>query len=68
MRLEERGGLVTVTVVTNVSPGGQAEEAGVVVGCTVVGINGERYLGYAHTIASLQHGRRPITVTMEHAS
>ena len=35
MRLDERGGYVPVSVVTNVVPGGQAEQAGVEVGCLV---------------------------------
>ena len=64
MRLDERGGYVPVSVVTNVVPGGQADQAGVEVGCLVVGVNGERFLSHAHTIATLQHGKRPVKVRM----
>ena len=49
---------------TCAAQGGQAASAGVEVGCTVVGINGEQYLSYAHTIATLQHGRRPVSVRL----
>ena len=64
MRLDERGGYVPVSVVTNVVPGGQAEQAGVEVGCLVVGVNGERFLSHAHTIATLKHGKRPVKIRM----
>jgi predicted metalloprotease with PDZ domain len=53
-----------VSVVTNVLSGGQAELAGVEVGCTVVGVNGERFISHAHTIATLQHGKRPIKMRL----
>jgi len=66
MRLEERGDyrLVPVSVVTSLVPCSQAEAAGVVVGCTVVGVNGERYINHAHTVATLKHGRRPVKLRM----
>jgi hypothetical protein len=62
--LEEKGfgtgrGFSTVE---KVASQGQARENNVSVGCVVVGLNGEKYLGHAHTIASLKHGRRPVTV------
>ena len=56
MRLEERGGLVALSVVTAVDAAGQAADAGVDVGCVVLGVNGERYLSHAHTAATLKHG------------
>ena len=37
-------------------------ELGVREGCTVVGINGEEYLSHAHTVATLKHAKRPVTV------
>ena len=43
MRLDERGGLLPVSVVTNLVPNGQAALAGVEIGCIVMGINGERW-------------------------
>ncbi len=44
MRLDERGDYrcVPVSIVTSLEPNGQAALAGVEIGCTVVGINGER--------------------------
>ena len=45
MRLDERGGLLPVSVVTNLVPNGQAALAGVEIGCIVMGINGERFVG-----------------------
>ena len=62
MRLEERGGLVPVTVVVSVVAGGQAMEKAVNVGCTVIGINGERYISHAHTVATLKHAKRPVMI------
>merc|ERR1712146_196802 len=35
MRLDERGGLIPVSLVTHVVPQGQADQAGIVIGCTV---------------------------------
>eukprot|EP00635_Sarcinochrysidales_sp_CCMP3193_P014145 CAMPEP_0118889448 /NCGR_PEP_ID=MMETSP1166-20130328/371_1 /TAXON_ID=1104430 /ORGANISM="Chrysoreinhardia sp, Strain CCMP3193" /LENGTH=565 /DNA_ID=CAMNT_0006828039 /DNA_START=115 /DNA_END=1812 /DNA_ORIENTATION=- len=66
MRIEERLGLVPVTVVTHVDPKGQAFTRGVRVGCTVQGLNGERYLSHAHTAATLRHGKRPIDARLRH--
>jgi len=67
MRIEERVGLVPVTVVTSVDPRGQAFRAGVRVGCTVQGLNGEKYLSHAHAAATLRHGKRPLTARLRHA-
>ena len=68
MRLEEmaltsaEGGLKYVSQVLQVTSGGAAEAQGVLDGCVVVGINGERALGHAHTVATLKHGKRPVAV------
>ena len=68
MRLEERtvtsmeGGLKYVCQVLQVTPGGGAEKEGVVDGCVVVGVNGERFISHAHTVATLRHGKRPVIV------
>mmetsp|Transcript_32715 Transcript_32715/g.114955 ORF Transcript_32715/g.114955 Transcript_32715/m.114955 type:complete len:527 (-) Transcript_32715:51-1631(-) len=67
MRIEERVGLVSVTVVTDVAAGGQAHRLGVKVGCTLLGFNGERYLSHAHAAAVLQHGKRPVAVRLRFA-
>jgi len=64
MRLDERGGIVPVSVVTSLVPQGQAALAGVEIGCTVIGINGERYLGHAHVVATLKHGKRPMKMRL----
>ena len=66
MRLEERGGLVALSVVTHVADGGQARDAGVQLGCVVLGVNGERYLSHAHTTATLKHGKRPVMVRLRY--
>jgi predicted metalloprotease with PDZ domain len=67
LRLEERNMVVGsqvkfVSVVTSVTSGGVAEGEGVEEGDVVVGINGERFLSHAHAVATLKHGRRPVTV------
>lgn len=66
MRLDERGDwrLLPVSLVTSLVPQGQAALAGVEIGCTVVGVNGERYISHAHTISTLKHGRRPIKLRL----
>lgn len=61
-RFEERGGLNPVSVVVAVAPKGQAETKGVSIGCTVVGISGEKFLSHAHTVSTLKHAKRPLTV------
>lgn len=67
MRIEERIGLVPVTVVTHVDPKGQAFQAGVRPGCTVQGLNGEKYLSHAHCAATLRHAKRPLTARLRHS-
>ena len=67
MRLEERGGLVPLTMVTSVAVDGQAAAAGISPGCVVLGVNGEQYLSHAHTTATLIHGRRPVELRLRHA-
>mmetsp|Transcript_1407 Transcript_1407/g.1835 ORF Transcript_1407/g.1835 Transcript_1407/m.1835 type:complete len:536 (-) Transcript_1407:235-1842(-) len=67
LRLEERLGLIPVSVVTLIQPGSQAEKAGISIGSTLQGINGEKYLSHAHTTATLRHGKRPILVRFRHS-
>jgi len=68
MRLEEMAvtsrerGLMYVCQVLQVTPGGAAEKEGVVDGCVVVGVNGERFISHAHTVATLRYGKRPVVV------
>jgi len=68
MRLEEmpltsrEGGLKYVCQVLQVTSGGAAESKGVRDGCCVVGVNGERFISHAHTVATLKHGKRPVLV------
>lgn len=57
-----REGLKYASEVTSVTEGGAAEGQGVEEGWIVVGINGEKYLSHAHTVATLKHGKRPVTV------
>ena len=66
-RLEERGGLVAVSLVTSVDAAGPAAAAGVRAGDVVLGVNGERYLSHAHTAATLKHGRRPVELRLRHS-
>ena len=61
-RFEERGGTNPVSVVVSVVENGQAATKGITIGCTVVGINGEKFLSHAHTISTLKHAKRPVTV------
>lgn len=67
MRIEERSGLVPITVVVSCEPRGQAHRAGVRIGCVVIGVNGEKYLSHAHTTATLRHHRRPLHVRFRHS-
>ncbi|KAG5192299.1 hypothetical protein JKP88DRAFT_173712 [Tribonema minus] len=76
MRVEEKdlppppgtgGSMRSCTVVTRVSEDGQAHGQGVQTGCVMVGVNGEQYLGHAHAVAALKHGRRPVTVRLRRA-
>eukprot|EP00903_Cladosiphon_okamuranus_P011927 g11203.t1 len=62
MRLEERGSFQASSVVVRITEDGQAMYLGVREGCTVVGINGEKYLSHAHTVATLKHAKRPVQV------
>ena len=62
MRMEERGGLVPISVVINLTTEGQAQQKGVTIGCTVIGVNGEKYISHAHTISTLKHAKRPLSV------
>ncbi|CAB1104456.1 unnamed protein product [Ectocarpus sp. CCAP 1310/34] len=62
MRLEERGSFKASSVVVKITEGGQAVSLGVREGCKVVGINGEKYLSHAHTVATLKHAKRPVVV------
>ena len=61
-RFEERGGAQPVSVVVNVTENSQAAAKGVTIGCSVVGINGERFISLAHTISTLKHAKRPVIV------
>lgn len=67
MRIEERAGLVPITLVTHVDSNGQAYEAGVRRGDVILGINAEPYLSHAHTASTLRHAKRPIQVRMRHS-
>ncbi|CAM9589136.1 unnamed protein product, partial [Scytosiphon promiscuus] len=63
MRLEERGSFKASSVVVKITEdAGQAMSLGIREGCTVVGINGEKYLSHAHTVATLKHAKRPVAV------
>lgn len=74
MRLEEiavtsqgeEGGLRYISEVTHVNPRGPAEKEGVEEGCVVMGINGEKFISHAHAVATLKHGKRPVTVRFQY--
>lgn len=61
-KIDERFGYQTVSVVTEVAERGPAQLKGVHIGCVIVGVNYERYISYAHTVATIQHAKRPITI------
>ncbi len=61
-RFEERDGINPVSVVTNVTENGQAKIKGVKVGCIILGVNGEKFISHAHTVATLKHAKRPVIV------
>jgi hypothetical protein len=62
-RLEEKQYLQeTVSVVTYLEPTGQSKKLGVKIGCIITGINNEKFISHAHTVATLKHSKRPITV------
>lgn len=60
------GGVLPVSVVTFIAPEGQAEAAGVTIGCTIIGVNGERFISHAHTVSTLRHAKRPVRVRFRH--
>ena len=51
-----------VTMVTNIVSGGESSRLGVTIGSIVVGVQGEKYISHAHTIATLKHSKRPVKV------
>ena len=55
-----------MSVVTFIAPEGQAEAAGVTIGCTIIGVNGERFISHAHTVSTLRHAKRPVRVRFRH--
>eukprot|EP01036_Dinobryon_divergens_P022130 gene22130-30366_t len=61
-RIDERIGVETVSVVTQVLPSSPAMEKGVRVGCILVGINYEKFISHAHSVATLKYVKRPVTV------
>jgi predicted metalloprotease with PDZ domain len=61
-RFEERDGIIPVSVVTNITEHGQAKIKGVKVGCIILGVNGEKFISHAHTVATLKHAKRPVIV------
>lgn len=61
-RFEEKPGPIPLSVVTSVTDDGQAKLKGVKVGCIIVGVNGEKFISHAHTVATLKHCKRPVAV------
>jgi len=49
-------------MVVQVTEGGWAWREGVEEECIIVGVNGEKFISHAHTVATLKHGRRPVSV------
>jgi predicted metalloprotease with PDZ domain len=65
-RLDEKPGISVVSVVTEVSDKGQAQQKGLKMGCILVGINRDPYLSHAHAVSTLKHSKRPVTVRFKH--
>lgn len=55
-------GMSITSEVVDVFPGYMADRIGVEIGCIVVAINSEQYISHSHTVATLKHSKRPITV------
>ena len=49
-------------MITNIQKDGISHSLGLTLGCIVIGINGEKFISHAHTVATLKHSKRPITV------
>ena len=50
------------SIVVEVISGSPAQQYGVTTGCVVIGVNFEKFISHAHTVATLRHGKRPLTV------
>lgn len=61
-RLDERAGITVVSVVTEITEKGQAQQKGLKMGCILVGINRDPFLSHAHAVATLKHAKRPLSV------
>ena len=55
-------GMSIFSEVVDVFPGCMADRIGVEIGCIVVAVNYDKYISHAHTVSTLKHSRRPITV------
>jgi len=61
-RLEERIGLETCTIVSSVQLQSPALEKGIKAGYVLKGINYERFISHAHSVATLKYIKRPVTI------
>lgn len=64
-RVEEKFGVSSTTVVTDVTEKGEARAKGVSIGCVIVGINYEAYLSHAHTVATLKYCKKPVVIRFQ---
>ena len=62
MRVRLRASLSAPPLILGADP--RPPTLGGQVGCTVVGINGERFLNHAHTVSTITHGKRPLKLRM----
>ena len=51
-----------MTVVSYVARRSESIRRGVAVGNIIVAVNSLDYISHAHTVATIKHGKRPITV------
>lgn len=52
------------TIIKNVKKGGYSESKGIFDGFKIIGINGKKYISFAHTAATLKDPKRPLTLRL----
>lgn len=61
-RLEEVISHETYSTVTHITENGAAKNLGVRIGWILLGINFEKYISHAHSVATLKYAKRPVTI------
>ena len=59
-------GQTVITEIVSVNAESPANRLGVQVGCIVVEVNGAPYISHSHLIATLRHGKRPVTIKLKY--